>query len=974
MISNSIVSCFLQIVFSTFSILGATYLLNAANGKNTFRIQQFALIPTSFLMMCTEIGGYMVFFDFIRMLNLRFPSFLNKYLFAVNLFLITSYTVVKKGYTFLTNKYFTNEHLLKIFAFIFYEWSPLERKWFLKEEWQGYRKLLFWLILSLCLITGVYLGLTLYYGPYSSIWFHVFPAAAIVVLSECYGYLNGETKTEYEQRTREINEDGEVLSDYPLVYEALKRVLPQPMLNNYLGRDYEKRKTAQDLIESLSKSKDKTDQLIAEYFRSNFNLENLEIDNIQAVRDLMNGKNTVFFNPFYKDSGPYIVLPIIQTLLEGKKVLIVVGRNSNCKQIEDWIETEITNYIHVKNLWKIGIIDEKLEDLDIAILSFNQLYNYKILQSSLEFLKEVKFVLLIEPSTLLSTGQIAFNLIAQEMNRYTSDVTYCVLDRQTSGLVDTLSHLINQEITEVVALPVPRGKFFTMQWNVDDNFRNKDLLEGQIGYLGNGTELAANAIKNGINQVSWYGQSKLPLRDVRWIAGQYYADLCQYMDLPIHQQSIYDHIEFEPTLWNSTRKSERFMIVEDEFCNSFAMMRMYMSRGKKQVFLNLLSENYLLRDYMSHNQDLFFKDPAAIPSIVPDYAKTERNTILKLLLLMALKPVSEKQIREEFLLIDLKTEDVYSTLLDLIAKYTYAQPDVLSISYKNGVEGNSLSVNKETIFKVPLQKYDQYFKDTLKSAYFIIEDEQGEKELVDTKLYNHVSQITLPGQFITYDGKYYQTKSIDPEKGVVLRRASALYDSRKYYRQARNYKWDGTVNELLKSRHSQEFDLEEISINFSVDTYGYLVGNDSSNLKDTKFIDFRNEPTSSIFSRQYHNKSILRLRFTDMNSTISRTVALLLSEIFKTLFPDTHSYLAVLIARNDSTQKEDFLLYQATGGFESNTIYIVEDSDLDLGLLSAIEKNFDRIMEILTDYLDWYMNGLNNGFTVEPEEGETEVE
>ena len=64
----------------------------------------------------------------------------------------------------------------------------------------------------------------------------------------------------------------------------------------------------------------------------------------------------------------------------------------------------------------------------------------------------------------------------------------------------------------------------------------------------------------------------------------------------------------------------------------FNMMRAYLSRGKTQAFVNVLSENYLLRDYMRCNRQVFMSDPNAVPSLVPDYAKTERNTILKLLL------------------------------------------------------------------------------------------------------------------------------------------------------------------------------------------------------------------------------------------------------------------------------------------------------------------------------------------------------
>lgn len=42
---------------------------------------------------------------------------------------------------------------------------------------------------------------------------------------------------------------------------------------------------------------------------------------------------------------------------------------------------------------------------------------------------------------------------------------------------------------------------------------------------------------------------------------------------------------------------------------------------------------------------------------------------------------------------------------------------------------------------------------------------------------------------------------------------------------------------------------------------------------------------------------------------------------------------------------------------EKNAIYIVEDSHIDLGLLVTVERNLQRIMEIIADYLVWNSKG-----------------
>lgn len=57
------------------------------------------------------------------------------------------------------------------------------------------------------------------------------------------------------------------------------------------------------------------------------------------------------------------------------------------------------------------------------------------------------------------------------------------------------------------------------------------------------------------------------------------------------------------------------MIVEDEFSNMFSTMRAFLTRGKEQSFVNVFSEDYMLRDYMRFNQQIFLTDPggSAIP-------------------------------------------------------------------------------------------------------------------------------------------------------------------------------------------------------------------------------------------------------------------------------------------------------------------------------------------------------------------------
>ena len=152
-----------------------------------------------------------------------------------------------------------------------------------------------------------------------------------------------------------------------------------------------------------------------------------------------------------------------------------------------------------------------------------------------------------------------------------------------------------------------------------------------------------------------------------------------------------------------------------------------------------------------------------------------------------------------------------------------------------------------------------------------------------------------------------------------------------------------------------------------MDTSGYLEMADSHNLRTAKVIDFSEDPTVEYYSRKYHNKSVLRIKLPDSDEKIRFTICLLLSEIFKTVFPDGWQYIAVSTRQPDDIDGMlNYMLYKLDGAFEDGYIYVIEDSSIDLGLLSAIEKNFTKLMEIAADFLDWHYEKMREPASKDP--------
>lgn len=859
------------------------------------------------------------------------------------------------------------QSLMELTSAVTYEYDAYYNTWFLRKKWADLRWVVRIFVIVGTLVCGVMLGITWIGGMESPAWLVYFPCAALAVINEGWCFLDGLTKEEFLHDVMGEDSTARRVSNFFRIRDIFEKLFAPQNLTSHTGCEFAARESVSNLLKAMERSGDKIDENVANYFQTYGKKVPFDTDCIQATSKMMHNKSVVFFNPFYRDMTPYITLPLINTLLLGKKCLVIAGRQSTAQDAALWLRELLKKYLHVRSLWRVEELSKEAPDCEIGILSFRQLYDNEVLERNREFFNESDFVLMLEPSIMVNTGQVGLTIIAEETARYNDSPVYCICDRFADGLVDTMSHVLRTEITDVVAMPVPRCIYTGMGWDAAGDYKRQQLFDKQTRFLGNGIELAAVAVKNQVPQVTWYSDTKVPLRDVQWIAGQHHSTICRYMNIPSQQKNLYEKIKFVPSLWAAEGSREQFVIAEDEFCNLFSMLRTFLSRGRDQIFVNILSENYLLRDYMRCNQQMFLSNPHAIPSLIPDYAKTERNTLIKLLILMSFRPVSEKEVVEELLLAGCEFENVYDQLVTLLKRYTFADSSVLDIHNVTEDEG-MISSHTVNYYSITPANFAEHFSGSLKNAYYIVEDEKRESEYIDAKMFGHVTQTILPGQYVVYDGKYYLVKMVSARNGIILRRASDLYTGRKYYRQMRSYVFDSCAAEdVVFARKVMDMEISILRRDFRVNTNGYLEMKDNQDLRSAKVVDMHFDPDYADFCRHYHNKNVLQIRLPDTDENIRFTICLLLNEVFRSVFPDAWQYLAVLAKRpgNIDGMLEN-MAYMLEGDAEDDYIYVVEDSDLDLGLLDAVYRYLNPLMELITDFLDWHFEKIREPARKDP--------
>lgn len=944
-------------------------LLRLVNLKKEYRGRQILSVYISPVISIIGVVVAYIFFDKIGVLNQIVTAedgpFYGAGVVIWNGIIAVAFVLIKLILCPIMKKVWADQSRMEITSDTWYEFDEDNSAWFLKLRYRNVRTIFnvfSWVLTFICVVI---LTLGVAYGEESTWWIKAFPVAALIIVTEIYNFLSGYTKPEYLHSV-----DGEDigvtrLGAYYKLRKTYESLLPSAMLVSHTGNEYVGKEGATELLNKYQESDDPIEQIVGDYFSHLKKKDGLfDVDLVTMTNTLLHGESAVVFNPFYRDLGEYLLLPLVHNLVNNKKCLIIVGRGALCADVISWSNDILKEYSRTRSLWCVKELANDTPDCAVGVLSFSQIYDSSIINANASFFQETSFVLLIEPSKMMTTSQSGLEIIVEKMNR-DNHPTFCICDHDVDGLVDTLSHILQTNITNVVAAPIPRFVYTAMGWAASGDFMRQKLFGKQTHYLGNGVELAAIALKNQIPHVSWYSAEKAPVQDIRWIAGQYYPQICRYAHMQNQQKSIDERITFSSNLWGSEIKKEEFVIAEDEFCNLFASMRAYLTRGETQSFVNIISESYLLRDYMRYNRQLFMTDPKAIPAIAAHYAKTERNTVLRLILMMACAPVPEDYIIHELSVLGYEADDPYHILSDLIYHYTFVADTIITVQNTQELD-DDLVPTPVCKYSISQQAFDNNFAETLKNAYFVVEDEKFNKEYIDARLFEHITQTVMPGQFLTYNGKLYRVHMVSPAIGCVLHRAADSYTNRYYYKQLRTYHFsDGS--DLVRTRKVMDIEIALERRAFSVSTTGYLELKDNHDLRSAKVVDLSADPGIVAFERTYKNKSVLRISLPDTDVRIRFTICMLLNEMFRSIFPDAWPYLAVLSARPEDVEGMlDQFNYHVDGSIDDDMIYIVEDSDMDLGLLEAIDNNLMRFFEIMSDYLEWHFEKMKESPAKDP--------
>lgn len=925
----------------------------------------------------------------LRSRNLPYWAF-----YVTNALILLVYILVKKFCLIFQRRFFRDGSAFQMLAGAFYAYDETTGRWHLIPKFSQARTFLNTMYISAALIGGclliasgrLYLEGTLKVPFYPVFW--------MILLGEPVFFLNGLTRKEYLRNIRGEADQSERVSNYAVLRRILRQLFPDKLSaeDTTVSESAQQMHTTDEVLSALEESDAVALEAYGHFMRKKAD-GGLTLDRnyLMSGKQLLQGESVLFNDPFYYDLIPYVSFPMNRTLLRHKKVLIILGRHGAQESARRWCARGLTDVNGISSMWNIGVLTQQPQELDVGIVTRSSVHDLELHEANRAFFDDVEFVMLLEPSRLITTAQVGLNSIVRHCRRREKQLVFCSTDKNCDGLVDALSHILMTSLREVSATGHHRGASSYMIWDADGEYLQHRLTPNLSRYLGMGTEMSFVALKNQVGTAWWYGGDAFPVVDTHWIARQYYYELLRYAELPATQETLEEVFRISANMWEAETEERKYITVEDESYNMFEIKRVFSTRATDQGFINVICSDYLLKDYMADNDSIFSADPKAIPYITADYARTARNVVLRLCLRLSTGLVPQREIRREMLLIDQDGDDpigsFWRTLCATCSHLGAARvgfDGVLRIhcAGEDGIFSSDVVLRKrrfdmdtgrmETMYTITDSRFIRLVLEPLCPAEYIAEDESGQRQYLGSELRGHIFQKYLPGQFFTLGGKYYEMLRVTADGKVLVRRASEHIDGRPSYRQVREYFISKPVDSTVmgECRDMGPLRLTRQAADIRVETPAYW---DMKRYND--FSTARKVCINGIPTRFYNNKTILRIDLNQdgVDGKTVATLVLMMNEVLRTLLAENQDYLAVVSGGSAREPNTYSLLPQGEFVPKPESIYIIEDSQMDIGLLDAVERNLNRIFAIVCDYLHWHEEMMEASLNPPPPPAEPEI-
>ena len=825
---------------------------------------------------------------------------------------------------------------------------------------------------------------------------YLYPAVSLVLLTEIFWFMNGRVPKEPVQQISQTvtSQNGRVV-DLDLV--------EQQLLQTY-GKEYEVKSFYSGDVEGQERARipvDVTDDCVLQNVLSFVESQRLvrNDDYLRGIKALQRGENTLFDAPLFTAVSLYLY-PYLNIRISQGERMIVICQNED--EIPGIIENLREGFRRVQRahacLWSVTGRKELRTDnaTDILVVTPEDFLDERLFVEAKDFFQRVTIALLPDSDQVVMSNNYLCVVIAERMRQAVQNgtaiavnegqeknVQYLFLStRHTLNLARSLTEyfMLSRDVYNVQA-EYAYGNTRLYVWRA--TAANKILLDNNAQTVKIETAISNIAQRNGIPKVSMFTKGAIFASqiDPSWL------DTYDIFDRPIG-----------------------FTVVSDDSYNLPGTIYTY-SRyvGKEASVLHVISKPYMLRDYFYDSAvRSLYERPLMERGMLEHARMSQTDTILLLCRLMKGIPLTEfaakmAQITGSF--VDQLSHSAVEKLVDTCLTIAFGR-EATARQYGFTLEERV----DETFNRVPyiLIREEGILEHLMEETKLVTVQISSSHEMKVIPLFRRMlAQRYLPNQHMVIDHSNYKIQRIDFEKGIIYATlAQSVHNVPDQYVQLREYTLHEPEIFLQSCRHYAQGGISQEPANIQGSQRGVEGNTELRSLTMVRslgaldidshtvaYYDSTHCPgqldlmDSSVFSvkTDLHRKvgNAMYLRFAgdfagDDRTTM--TLAILLQEMMKTMFPDQHFCISVCpILRDpdsiynhpDAHCRRIAQMYPKLRGWtepekDAVELLIIDDCQGGTGVLDVLYDPeavyLGNILDMLCDYLDWLEKHPENAY------------
>ena len=724
---------------------------------------------------------------------------------------------------------------------------------------------------------------------------------------------------------------------------------------------------------------------------------------LKILQSLQNDRSVLIEDipPLYlKDAlGDFLTAKLIQ----GHKLLVIVDREDQIAEAKELISTLLSDAA-----WRVLDSQQALgQEPHVLLLTMRQ---ESILFSDDAWISQLSLVMILDAhSTALWHGAEMLALLDNLRERMLRNLQLIVFSDWRVNSEPSLRNILRvADVDEFQLVPESNSlsdKSHYMLWRLEQvttglgrgQARFQDKLYSAINAdIQPETALAVPALANGFQQVSLLGQNALPWQEYINEAenaarvGQLKA-LNNLDNTDSGEQLQLEQLKIVPNDWQlQPLEGQHMFIVRDESHNVALSLRKWL-QVSDETFVQVVSPPYLYRDYFVAHLDELLNQPRRFSALAPARQNSVWSKVYSLYRRLELTWLPSKQIHQELNSIGVAAADVEESLRELFAKHLDVR--VVNFDYKmieSFKAGGSRfgRFEKEHVIRLNAGQLGSTHdgasswheridveSSAYSSSYNRSTTSYSEPELLASYFKGHLYQELLEGQIHAFAGKPYRITEITDD--AVQVEAVVVRDYKDHYRQDRSYELKlSEATEL--SRYMPEvgssrtrLGWRRLELPLQVQTHGYIpfAPEQSLNLSEAAYY-----PVSNVPERAYPHGKALELSLgvpSDVSVSpeqLSFSLCLLLNESFKTYFPEMYPFIVATSSIDASIFDDGTTASKRLSNLVPNlnldtieesenklTLYFIEDSPFELGLLASLSDNLKVMLQELLQYVQWYL-------------------